>query len=57
VHPMRKETVEDLPKRAYANCHIIERLLQENKIKELKCEGKTYYLRVFPPGKAEGEEK
>lgn len=50
VHPMRKEAVQDLLKRADADWYTVESLLQENKIIELKYEGKTYYLRKLPPG-------
>ena len=49
VHPMRKEAVQDLLKRADADWYIMERLLQENKIRELEYKGKTYYLRKLPP--------
>jgi len=48
VHPMRKEAVEELLKRANAGWQIIQKLLQRGKLVELEYEGNTYYMRKLP---------
>jgi wyosine [tRNA(Phe)-imidazoG37] synthetase (radical SAM superfamily) len=48
VHPMRKEVVEALLKKACTNLRVIEKLLEENKLIELEYEGNKYYLRKLP---------
>lgn len=48
VHPMRKEAVEEFLKKACANWHVIEKLLEENKLIELEYEGNKYYMRKLP---------
>jgi wyosine [tRNA(Phe)-imidazoG37] synthetase (radical SAM superfamily) len=48
VHPMRKEAVEKLLKKANADWHIIHKLLQEGKLGEVEYEGNTYYTRKLP---------
>jgi wyosine [tRNA(Phe)-imidazoG37] synthetase (radical SAM superfamily) len=45
VHPMRKEAVEMLLKKANAGWQIVHELLQEGKLEEVEYEGKTYYVR------------
>jgi len=45
VHPMRKEAVEKLLKKANADWRIMHKLLQEGKLRELEYEGNTYYVR------------
>jgi wyosine [tRNA(Phe)-imidazoG37] synthetase (radical SAM superfamily) len=45
VHPMREEAVKKLLKKAAVGWQVIEKLLGENKLVELKYEGNTYYLR------------
>jgi len=45
VHPMRKEAVIKGLKEAKAKWHIIEKLLEENKLIELEYEGHKYYMR------------
>ena len=45
VHPMRKEAVEVFLKKACANWHVVEELLEENKLVELEYEGNQYYMR------------
>jgi wyosine [tRNA(Phe)-imidazoG37] synthetase (radical SAM superfamily) len=48
VHPMRKEAVEKFLKKANADWHIIHKLLQEGKLREVEYEGSTYYTRKMP---------
>jgi wyosine [tRNA(Phe)-imidazoG37] synthetase (radical SAM superfamily) len=45
VHPMRKEAVEKLLKKANTDWQIMDKLLQEGKLRELEYEGNTYYMR------------
>jgi len=45
VHPMREEAVKALLKKANADWSIIEKLLQEEELKELEYEGHRYYIR------------
>jgi wyosine [tRNA(Phe)-imidazoG37] synthetase (radical SAM superfamily) len=45
VHPMRKEAVEKLLKKANADWQIIHKLTQEGKLREVEYEGNTYYMR------------
>lgn len=47
VHPMRKEAVLELLKRAKADWCIVEELLRENKLVELEYEGNIYYMRKY----------
>ena len=49
VHPIRKEAVEELLKKANADWQIIEKLLRRGKLRELEYEGNTYYMRRLPP--------
>jgi wyosine [tRNA(Phe)-imidazoG37] synthetase (radical SAM superfamily) len=51
VHPMREEAVKKFLKKADADWQIVEKLLVQNKLKELEYEGKTYYLRKLPVNK------
>jgi wyosine [tRNA(Phe)-imidazoG37] synthetase (radical SAM superfamily) len=56
VHPMRKEAVEKLLKKANADWHIIHKLLREGKLGEVEYEGNTYYVRKTTSSmKASGE--
>jgi len=48
VHPMRKEAVKELLKKAKANWRIIEKLLEEDRLIELEYEGNKYYMRTLP---------
>lgn len=48
VHPMRKEALEEFLKKANTNWHIVEKLLEENKLIELEYEGNKYYMRKLP---------
>lgn len=48
VHPMRKEAIEEFLRKACANWHVIEELLEENKLIELEYEGNEYYMRKLP---------
>jgi len=45
VHPMRQEAVIEFLRKANADWHLIERLLEENKIVELEYQGNKYYMR------------
>jgi wyosine [tRNA(Phe)-imidazoG37] synthetase (radical SAM superfamily) len=53
VHPMRKEAVEKLLRKAGADWQVITQLLRENKIKCIEFEGNTYYMREFSGKKKE----
>jgi wyosine [tRNA(Phe)-imidazoG37] synthetase (radical SAM superfamily) len=53
VHPMRREAVEKLLKKANTDWRIVQRLLQEAKLEEIEYEGNTYYTRKLPPRKKE----
>jgi wyosine [tRNA(Phe)-imidazoG37] synthetase (radical SAM superfamily) len=44
VHPMRKEAVEKLLKKANEDWRIVQKLLQEDKLREVEYEGNTYYM-------------
>ena len=46
--PMRKEAVEAFLKKDCANWHVVEKLLEENKLIELEYEGNKYYIRKLP---------
>ena len=48
VHPMREEAVKEFLKKANADWQIIDRLLQEGKLREIEYEGNTYYTRKLP---------
>ncbi|AEH06891.1 radical SAM protein [Methanothermococcus okinawensis] len=45
VHPMRKEGVEELLKKANANWDIVDKLIKENKLIKLKYGNNTFYMR------------
>jgi len=51
VHPMRKEAVKKLLKKADADWKVVEQLLVQNKLKELEYEGNTYYMRKLSVNK------
>jgi wyosine [tRNA(Phe)-imidazoG37] synthetase (radical SAM superfamily) len=48
VHPMREEAVKKLLEKADADWQVVKKLLGENKLVELQCEGNTYYVRKIP---------
>jgi wyosine [tRNA(Phe)-imidazoG37] synthetase (radical SAM superfamily) len=48
VHPMREEAVKKLLEKADADWQVVETLVGENKLVELKYEGNTYYMRKLP---------
>ncbi len=48
VHPMRSEAVKEFLKKTDSDWSIIEKLIQEEKLVELKYQQKTYYIRKFP---------
>lgn len=45
VHPMRREAVMELLRKAKAGWRVVERLLEEGKLLELEYEGRSYYMR------------
>jgi len=45
VHPMREESVHHFLKRAKADQNVLRRLLDENKLKEVKYKDKYFYVR------------
>lgn len=45
VHPMREEGVKELLKKARSDWGVVEKLIRENKIKELQYQGKKFYAR------------
>lgn len=47
VHPMRQDAIETFLKKANAKQDIIENMLQNNEIVQLKYNGEKYYLRNF----------
>ncbi len=48
VHPMRTEAVKEFLKKANTDWHVIERLLEEDKLIEIEYEGNKYYMRRLP---------
>ena len=54
VHPMRLEAVKEFLQAAGEDWQVITQLLRENKIKCIKFEGNTYYMRKFSVKKKEG---
>lgn len=48
VHPMRTEAVKALLQKANADWAVVEDLLSEGKLVELKYGGSTYYMRSLP---------
>jgi len=48
VHPMREEAVEEFLKKAKADWHVIEKLLEEDRLIELEYERNRYYMRRLP---------
>lgn len=51
VHPMRKEAVEVLLKKANTNWDVVAKLLKEEKIIKVEFEENEYYLRKLPTRK------
>ncbi|HDJ04627.1 MAG TPA: radical SAM protein [Candidatus Bathyarchaeota archaeon] len=47
VHPIREEGMRELLRRAGADWSVVERLLDKEKLLQLKYEGHRYYLRKF----------
>lgn len=45
VHPMRKDSVEKFLKKANANWDIVVKLINEDKLKEVKYKNKEFYMR------------
>jgi len=48
VHPMRREAVRELLRKANAEWRVIEELLHKNLLVEVKYEGDLYYMRRLP---------
>ena len=48
VHPMREEAVEEFLKKANADWHVIEKLLEEDRLIELEYQRNRYYMRRLP---------
>jgi DNA-binding transcriptional ArsR family regulator len=42
---MRQEAVSELLRKAHSDWHLMERLLEENKIVELEYQGNKFYMR------------
>lgn len=51
VHPMRRDAVEDLLKRASAEWTVIDDLIVRGELLETEHEGNTFYLRKFIKGR------
>ena len=47
VHPMRKEAVNELLKKANGNWAIIEKLIAENRLMETDYKNNKFYVRKF----------
>ena len=45
VHPMRKEAVLELPRRADVGWEVVETLLKNGSLIELEYQGKEFYMR------------
>lgn len=45
VHPMREEAINEFLKKAKADWSVIERLIEEDKMLEVKYKGKRFYMR------------
>ncbi len=45
VHPMREDGIREYLKKADANWDIIEQLIEENRLVEIKYQGKKFYMR------------
>jgi len=44
VHPMRKEAVQALLDKKKTNWHIVQSLIEQNKLCEIDYNGNTFYL-------------
>ncbi len=47
VHPLREDTIGELLKKDNADISVIEALIEERLIKEVKYDGKIYYVRSY----------
>jgi len=45
VHPMRSDGVEEYLRKVASNWKVVEKLVEKNKLKEVKYKDKTFYLR------------
>ena len=48
VHPMRKDSVMEFLKKSNSSWDILEKLISQNKVVELKYQNNLFYLRKFP---------
>jgi wyosine [tRNA(Phe)-imidazoG37] synthetase (radical SAM superfamily) len=53
VHPMREDCISEFLKKANANWNIIEKLIEEDKLLELRYRDKKFYMRKLPGIKRE----
>ena len=47
VHPMRRESVEELLRKAGKRWDVVEKLIKEGWLKEVKYRGKIFYMRAL----------
>jgi len=47
VHPLREDTIEELLRKNNADISVVEALIGERLIKEVKYDGKSYYVRSY----------
>jgi wyosine [tRNA(Phe)-imidazoG37] synthetase (radical SAM superfamily) len=48
VHPMREEAVSELLREADSGWRVVQKLLRERELIELRYEGNKYYMRILP---------
>jgi len=48
VHPMRRDGVKEFLSKAKSDWEIVEKLIKENKLIEVKYKGKKFYIRKLP---------
>jgi hypothetical protein len=48
VHPMRRDAIEHLLKKANADWSVVNRLIMERKLTEITHSGHTFYMRRLP---------
>ncbi|MCX8082351.1 MAG: radical SAM protein [bacterium] len=47
VHPMSEQQIRELLKKASSDWTVVEKLLSENKIREIEYQGEKYYIKSF----------
>jgi wyosine [tRNA(Phe)-imidazoG37] synthetase (radical SAM superfamily) len=55
VHPMREEAVVELLRKTNSDWQVVQKLLHEYKLVELRYEGIKYYMRMLPSRKRDAE--